>query len=99
MGQAYEIYRRWSMRRHGLRVSLGYVLTYLDHASAKTNQSKPDGEDDTCINVESMMSKVPGLGQTQATRILTNAQMYIDDQEHKSQSISEAMIDIQRMSS
>eukprot|EP00928_Gymnodinium_smaydae_P021197 TRINITY_DN18250_c0_g3_i1.p1 TRINITY_DN18250_c0_g3~~TRINITY_DN18250_c0_g3_i1.p1 ORF type:complete len:958 (-),score=117.64 TRINITY_DN18250_c0_g3_i1:466-3339(-) len=98
--QSYEIYRRWRERRAGRRVSLNHVLVNIDPTDRGTRLRclEERENDQTMITIEELMKRVQGLNEKQARRILMAAQELSDADNRKSQSLAEAVLDIQDIS-
>merc|ERR550537_2015661 len=74
--QAYELYRRWSQKRAGLRVSLNHIqrcYTVKLGVNIQEFLRNPDSRSEQILFVKDFQSDVVGLGAAQAKRLLTNA--------------------------
>jgi len=89
--QASEIYRRWRALKAGKRMSLDDVLCALDPTDLCDDDD--DGVDEH-ITLQDFLTKVPGLSEKQAMRILVAATEMTDDTHRKSQSLADSMLDI-----
>jgi hypothetical protein len=102
--QAYEMYRRWRELRRGKRVSLNHILAYIapeisdaPRGLSKFFESDGDAEDGPKLTVKAFLAKVPNLEERQAKRVLVASEELAEHEAQKSQSLSEAMLDIQRI--
>eukprot|EP00931_Biecheleriopsis_adriatica_P114245 TRINITY_DN8977_c0_g1_i4.p1 TRINITY_DN8977_c0_g1~~TRINITY_DN8977_c0_g1_i4.p1 ORF type:complete len:919 (+),score=118.65 TRINITY_DN8977_c0_g1_i4:57-2813(+) len=76
--QAFEIFKRWNNKRLGRRISLQKVMDFLE--SRKCNNE--------FLTVPVLMLNIPGLGEQQAIRILTQA----DDRAAELESTDDATV-------
>mmetsp|Transcript_30314 Transcript_30314/g.77051 ORF Transcript_30314/g.77051 Transcript_30314/m.77051 type:complete len:982 (-) Transcript_30314:152-3097(-) len=95
--QASEVYRRRRQRLAGDRVSLNYVLECIEPNSFSAKGACDDESNNTYIHVAQLVEMVPGIKEKQAMRVLLASEIRRRAMEHESQSISEAMVDIQRI--
>jgi len=94
--QAYEIWRRHRQKQRGERVSLMYILECIEPAGFAA-KGVTDENDEKPLSMQGFVEMVPGLSEKQAARILLASENKRRDGEHESQSISEAIVDIQRI--
>jgi len=97
VSQSHEIFVRWKNKKRGLRLDLAEVLNHLGDPLLDDEDEEEDEESKVLLNVDKLLDKVPGMKQRQAIRILTNSQEMLEADSRKSQSMAEAMIDIQRI--
>jgi len=90
--QSYEIYRRRRELKAGKRVGLDYIL-----ACIAPKNGPALGIHGQRVKISEVMAMVPGLGEHQARRILTESLVRQEEALVVSQSMAEAMLGVQRI--